>query len=194
MERHMHDHAGEHDQSHEADDYATWIVEQRAAKDAFFSQSPHSPIPAAERAAFDHLSYFDVDRRFRFAALALGPVPSDVPVETQVQTSDGDIRDGRRAGVFTFVINAVEQHLTALQLAGSDGASLFVPFTDATTGAQTYEAGRYLDLEPGHDGHYDLDFNLAYAPFCAYSPHYSCPLPPPENRLRVAITAGERDS
>ena len=43
------------------------------------------------------------------------------------------------------------------------------------------------------DGGYDLDFNFAYAPFCAYSPAYSCPLPPVENRLAVAITAGERE-
>ncbi len=69
-----------------------------------------------------------------------------------------------------------------------------MPFRDATSGTETYGAGRYLDLEPLPDGSYDLDFNLAYSPYCAYSPSYSCPLPPPENRLGARILAGERDA
>jgi hypothetical protein len=80
-----------------------------------------------------------------------------------------------------------------MQLDGAQGDELFVPFRDATNAAETYEAGRYLDLAAQDDGTYDLDFNLAYAPFCAYSPSYSCPLPPPENWLTARITAGERN-
>ena len=67
-----------------------------------------------------------------------------------------------------------------------------MPFKDTTNGPETYGAGRYLDLEPLDAGTYDLDFNRAYAPFCAYSPSYSCPLPPRENWLTARITAGER--
>jgi len=67
-----------------------------------------------------------------------------------------------------------------------------VPFLDATSGTETYGAGRYLDLEPEPDGTYVLDFNLAYHPYCAYSVEYSCPLTPGENRLPVRIEAGER--
>ena len=91
-----------------------------------------------------------------------------------------------------FDVAGEAQRLTALQLANSSGDALFVPFKDATNGTETYGAGRYLDLEPMPDGTYDLDFNLAYSPFCAYSPSYSCPLPPPENRLTSRITAGEQ--
>ncbi|MBI3751459.1 MAG: DUF1684 domain-containing protein [Chloroflexi bacterium] len=63
---------------------------------------------------------------------------------------------------------------------------------DATTGTESYGAGRYLDLEPEADGSYALDFNLAYHPLCVYDPKYSCPLTPAENRLPIRIEAGER--
>ncbi len=75
---------------------------------------------------------------------------------------------------------------------------LFVPFADATSGATTYGAGRYLlDTVKGadlgtRDGRLVLDFNFAYNPSCSYDPRWSCPLAPPGNRLTVAITAGER--
>ena len=72
------------------------------------------------------------------------------------------------------------------------GETLFVPFLDATSGTETYGAGRYLDLEPDDDGTWTLDFNLAYHPSCVYDPRFSCPLTPAENRLPVRIEAGER--
>ena len=70
--------------------------------------------------------------------------------------------------------------------------SVFVPFLDATSGRETYGAGRYLDLEPEDDGTYSLDFNLAYHPSCVYDIRFSCPLTPAENRLPERIEAGER--
>jgi uncharacterized protein (DUF1684 family) len=69
---------------------------------------------------------------------------------------------------------------------------LFVPFGDLTNGAETYKGGRYLDLDRTPTGLYDLDFNRAYHPYCVYDPSYVCPVPPRENRLTVAIRAGER--
>lgn len=73
---------------------------------------------------------------------------------------------------------------------------LFLPFTDATSGAETYISGRYLDLSIKNikDGKLVLDFNKAYNPYCAYvSGRYNCPIPPKENRLAVAIRAGEKN-
>jgi len=78
------------------------------------------------------------------------------------------------------------------------GGGLFLPFADATSGDETYGAGRYLlDTVKGADlGQYDgrlvLDFNFAYQPSCAYDPRWTCPLAPPANRLSVAVRAGER--
>ena len=75
-----------------------------------------------------------------------------------------------------------------------DGA-LFLPFRDTTSGAESYGAGRYLEVEPTDDGKLRVDFNYAYSPYCAYCAYndrWSCPIPPAENRLGVAIRAGER--
>ena len=63
-------------------------------------------------------------------------------------------------------------------------------FSDLTSGIETYSAGRYLDLSRNPTGIYDLDFNLAYHPYCYYNVSYECPYPPPENRLKVPIHAG----
>ena len=91
-----------------------------------------------------------------------------------------------------FELGGEPRQLTAYTFDGGDGESLFVPFLDATSGTETYGAGRYLDLEPEDDGTYSLDFNLAYHPSCVYDAIYSCPLTPAENRLPVRIEAGER--
>ena len=95
--------------------------------------------------------------------------------------------------MFHFDLMGDPHRLTAYRMANSDGGeSLFVPFLDATSGTETYGAGRYLDLEPDDDGTWTLDFNLAYQPSCVYDPRYSCPLTPPENRLGLRVEAGER--
>jgi uncharacterized protein (DUF1684 family) len=82
--------------------------------------------------------------------------------------------------------------LRAFAEEGSNGERLFVPFTDATTGQETYGAGRYLDLDRTSTGIYVVDFNTAYNPYCAYNPTYDCPVPPKDNRLPVPIRAGEK--
>lgn len=72
---------------------------------------------------------------------------------------------------------------------------LFIPFTDATSGHETYESGRYIDLETDdiRNDKVLIDFNRAYNPYCAYiNGVYNCPIPPAENRLAVAIRAGEK--
>src|SRR3712207_9470775 len=69
------------------------------------------------------------------------------------------------------------------------GNRLFVPFRDKTCGKETYGAGRYIDLNKKATDEYVLDFNRAYNPYCAYSPYYSCPLPPGENNLPVEVRA-----
>ncbi len=188
-----HDHLHTHDDQAEAADYRTWVKSQRLSKDGYLKRSGRSPIPEEERASFGGLHYYPVTPALRFERLRLGPLPAGLEEEIHVQTSDGRVRHGRRTGTFEFSVEGVGYQLIALQLVDSSGDELFVPFRDTTNADETYEAGRYLDLAPQDDGTYDLDFNLAYAPFCAYSPRYSCPLPPQENWLSVGITAGERN-
>ena len=95
-----------------------------------------------------------------------------------------------RAGIVRFNVAGEE---VSLVLYDTGHPGYFVPFRDKTSGTDTYGAGRYLDIDPNSDGTVTLDFNMAYNPLCAYNDAYSCPLPPVENWLTVAVEAGERD-
>jgi uncharacterized protein (DUF1684 family) len=79
----------------------------------------------------------------------------------------------------------------------AEKGQLFIPFRDATSGRETYGAGRYLDLDPAWNrtagGKWILDFNRAYNPWCAYTEAYTCPVVPKENWLSVPVRAGEKD-
>jgi uncharacterized protein (DUF1684 family) len=182
-----HEHAHEHHVS-----YEDGVAQFRAEKDEFFRSAEGSPIPAGERATFSGLPYFDVDPALVVDALELEPYPRTEPTTFQIPTSDGQLRPAERAGIFRFEVGGTPLQLTAYRMAGGDSASLFVPFLDATSGNETYGAGRYLDLFPEDDGTWTLDFNLAYHPSCVYDARFSCPLTPAENRLPVRIEAGER--
>ena len=180
----------EHEHRHMS--YGDAVLGYRADKDRFFRDSTGSPIPAEDRPAFAGLTYFPVDEALVIDDLALEPYTGDAPVQFEIPTSDGRLRPAERAGVFRFGVGGRELAITAYRLAGGTDGALFVPFLDATSGAETYGAGRYLDIEAQDDGTYSLDFNLAYHPSCAYDPRFSCPITPPENRLPVRIEAGER--
>jgi uncharacterized protein (DUF1684 family) len=192
MDDHEHHDGHHHEHDHEHVDYPDAVRAYRADKDAFFRSNGRSPVPAAEREAFEGLPYFDVDEDLVFEDLALEPYTGDEPTSFQIPTTDGRLRPATRAGVFRFEVDGVACSLTAYTFEGDDGTSLFVPFLDGTTGVESYGAGRYLDLEREDDGTWILDFNLAYHPSCVYDPRYSCPLTPAENRLPVRIEAGER--
>jgi len=195
-EHHDHDHDHDNDHEHhdhdEELDYAGQVEAFRAAKDDAFRHSPGSPLPHDIRHDFPGLPYFPIDEALRFEDLTLEPYTGDQPTSFQIPTSDGQLKPADRAGTFTFEIGGQPRRLTAYVIGGGHSHSLFVPVLDATSGHETYGAGRYLDLEPEDDGTYVIDFNLAYHPSCVYSPYYSCPLTPAENRLPDRIEAGER--
>lgn len=182
----------EHEHTHEPIDYATEIGRYREAKDAFFGSDPRSPIPAEARVSFAGLPYFPVDEHYVLDDLVLEPYTGDEPTSFAIPTSDGQLRPAHRAGEFHFHLAGEPCRLTGYRMDGGHGDGVFVPFLDATSGHQTYGAGRYLDLEPEEDGSYSLDFNLAYHPSCVYSEGYSCPITPRENRLPIPVEAGER--
>jgi hypothetical protein len=99
----------------------------------------------------------------------------------------------RKVGTLGFTLDGAALTLTAFaEEHATDMRRLFVPFTDLTSGSETYKHGRYLDLDRTPTGLYDLDFNRAYHPSCVYNPNYECPVPPKENHLAVAVRAGER--
>ena len=106
----------------------------------------------------------------------------------------------RKYGRLTFMIHDTVLHLMvyqsqALMQETATRDYLFIPFTDATSGIDSYGAGRYIDgtINDIRNGSLVLDFNKAYNPYCAYSAGYNCPIPPRENDLPVAIQAGEKN-
>ncbi len=147
-------------------------------------QDPQAP------AMLEHtgLSSFPVDARFIVPA-RLEP-DADRPT-VELSTSRGLQKSFVRAGTLTARWEGQPITLVGYQ-AGPVGTPLLVPFTDATTGEQSYPVGRYLEVEVGDDGVAVLDFNRATNPWCAYSEHYNCPVPPADNRLSHAVLAGER--
>jgi uncharacterized protein len=167
------------------DEIAAW----RSDKDVYM-RSSDSPVPAAQRAAFPALPYYPIDEQYRVPA-ALKVVRCEDVIE--MSTSTGKPRRMRRIGSLAFTLKGQPQALTAFAEAeDSSLRRLFVPFGDLTNGLETYQGGRYLDLDLKGSGVYELDFNRAYHPFCIFNPSYECPIPPRENRLPVPIKAGER--
>ena len=165
--------------------YMDTIEANRAEKDRFFRTSPYSPI--ADRLNFNGLDYYPPNPAYRFN-LPLQRAESRQPLT--FQTSSGDEQLYYRLGTVSFEVDGQPAQLTIYQ--SDDHDELFLPFRDATSGSETYGAGRYLEPELHPTDQLEVDFNLAYNPFCAFSEDYSCPLPPFENHLKVAIRAGER--
>lgn len=174
-----------------SDDYAERLRRQREQKDHFFAEHPRSPIPVDERSDFDGLAYFPPDEEFRYVV----PLHEfDEKESVTVATSTEGEREYLDWGEFRIEVDGEEVSVHAYKH-GSDEDGLFVPFRDATSGDETYGAGRYLDLDVDEhrvNDEWILDFNLAYNPYCAYSEAYECPLPPGDNWLQVPIRAGEK--
>jgi uncharacterized protein len=172
------------------EDYPAKIAAIRAAKDASFKNDQDSPIPADKKNTLLPLAYFPIDESY---AVPASLEPSADRSRIEVPTSVGKIRTLERIGTLKFSLKGQSLRLTAFHdLESQDVRRLFVPFSDLTSGAETYQAGRYMELDPTPTGIYVVDFNIAYNPYCYYSPEYDCPYPPKENRLSQPIRAGEK--
>ncbi|HET9848286.1 MAG TPA: DUF1684 domain-containing protein [Candidatus Dormibacteraeota bacterium] len=158
----------------------------RAEKDRVFATDPHSPLTPEQRRSFHGLNYFEENP----ALVIRASVDRNVdPEEVPMATSSGDEQIYRRYGVVRFKVD--DEPAEVFLYASEDSDELFVPFRDATSGHETYGAGRYLELHT-HGDDLTIDFNYAYNPNCAYDEAWSCPLPPRENWLKVPIRAGEK--
>lgn len=173
-------------------DYRTGLAADRAAKDEMFQQAADSPVPRNMAGRFLPLAYYEIDESYR-APATLAPFDAQLEPVIEMPTSTGQLRQMQRAGTLQFSMLGQAYQLSAFVSADDPGRQrLFVPFRDATNGDETYQAGRYLDLDRTPTGLYDLDFNRAYQPYCYFDPQYDCPIPPRENRLDLPILAGER--
>jgi uncharacterized protein (DUF1684 family) len=136
---------------------------------------------------FTSLRFYPIDTAYRVTATW---VPSDGKRTVDVPNVLGDVTPTTIPGEVRFTVNRQQLKLTAL---GGDAATgLFFVFSDTTSKTETYPAGRFLEADAVKDGTVVLDFNKAYNPPCAVTPYATCPIAPKENRLAVAIPAGEK--
>ena len=169
-------------------DYVKRITEARANKDKSFREEPE-PIPVSKRDTLLPLRYYAPDPAYS--------VPAELKLANErpvfdMPTSTGTLRKMERVGILEFSLQGQPMSLAAFVGQGEALEVLFVPFTDLTTGKETYSAGRYLEIRPTSTGFYNIDFNTAFNPTCAYNKTYECPYPPASNRLKIAIKAGEK--
>jgi len=177
---------------------ASWapeIAADRAAKDDAFRHDVDSPLPVAARASFAGLTYFPLDPQWRYAGML---EPYEHAERMTIVTTAGETRPCEKWGRVRFERDGRVLTLQVYRLLDlperPGGAGLFLPFKDATSGKETYAAGRYVDLTGPDGGPFTLDFNRAYHPSCAYGEpqRFQCPATPKENTLDVAVEAGER--
>ena len=147
----------------DADAFAAQLQRTRSEKNRAFRTSPTSPMPAARRAQFDSLNYYPANLAFEVTATVERHAETDTMT---MQMSDNRTEKYLHWGEVAFTMDGQPQRLGAYLKASGVDSTLFIPFTDLT--------------------------NRAYNPYCAYDNEFSCPVPPADNRLQVAIAAGEK--
>ncbi len=174
------------------ENYQAEIQKDRVDKAEFMKSNDESPF-LKDSIEFEALNYFPIDEKFRVKAKLESIDGKKVVLLT---TSDGLEQKYLEYAYAVFKLNETEHRLLILELMdmGPQRGKLFLAFADNTSGDETYGAGRYLDVKkiPAATSIF-LDFNLTYNPYCAYNDSYSCPFPPKENILKVAINAGEKN-
>jgi uncharacterized protein len=172
-------------------EYTNQVEHEQKRRQAVFINPKESPLDTAEIAQFKGLHFFPPDESFNVIA-TITWLPQ-IAYLNMPQTG-GDTRDYMQTAVIDFELMGTHFQLPVYQNDEmKSNRTLFVPFTDLTSGKETYHGGRYIDL-PYNDHHKEvtLDFNFSYIPYCAHSARYSCPIVPKENFLNIAITAGEK--
>ncbi|MFT5863467.1 MAG: hypothetical protein ACI828_002126 [Flavobacteriales bacterium] len=176
--------------------YAQGAKAYQVALDATYANADSTILSRKQRRKFSTLGFFPIDVKYRVDA-AFKRTPEATPF--MMMTSSGNDREYVAYGTLRFRLNGQDFELPIYQntkyIKEPDhtyGQSLFLPFTDYTSGVETYGAGRYIDVEISDimDNRLVIDFNKAYNPYCAYTTGYSCPIPPEANDLKMRIEAG----
>lgn len=179
--------------SSSSDPYKDKVTQERKAKDTQYRDPKRSPLEASDIAGFTGLKYYSYNSKFRVNA-SLEKVKDGKTIRMKTTTE-------RRPEYIVwayahFTIDGKKHQLTIYQpvdLMKEKGFEnyLFLPFTDETSGRETYGGGRFLELTIPQGNSMIIDFNTAFNPYCAYNSKYSCPVPPEENDLNIKIEAGE---
>lgn len=181
-------------QSPKSSSYIQEIKKHRYELNVKFADKNTTPLTIKDFIEFSALDFFPIDSTYRIIANFVR-TPDEIPFEMSTTTDKKSIEV--KYGEAHFALNGEQLKLSIyqnseLQLNPEYKNYLFLPFMDKTNGIESYGGGRYLDLEIPEEEIIILDFNKAYSPYCAYNNKYSCPIPPIENHLEVAINAGEK--
>jgi len=177
-----------------AQDFKAEIEQFRENYKEEFLKSKFSPVKKED---FQYLRFYEPTEKYRveceFKATTAGK-PFQIP------TTTGETRTYTKFGELTFQLDGKSYTLAVyrspdMQRIQQYRDYLFIPFKDHTNGKGSYGGGRYIDLRMNQfeNDKIILDFNKAYNPYCAFGDGFSCPIPPRENHLKVAIEAGEKN-
>ncbi len=176
----------------EQEEFISKIEKSRKEKNEWMKNDPNSPFNFKGKVEFHDLKYFDVDPDFVFKSRLYEYEPKDT---ITIFGTKGEERKTVRYGYVQFNYSGNEYKINVYKSLARNGMIYYsIWFTDITTNKETYGVGRYIDFEKEEDPDhlYEIDFNLAYNPYCAYSPDYSCAIPTKEDYIPIAITAGEK--
>lgn len=176
-----------------AQSYEDTIRENRVKHYAELIDPTSKVLTQEEIDHFEGLSYYEIDTLYRIQTT----FTKRKGKRFEMPTSTDRTPIYRRFGYIDFKLNDSTYRLTVYQNCELKKKKefknyLFIPFRDATCQTESYGGGRYIDTEIPKGKTLRIDFNKAYNPYCAYSIRYSCPIPPEENTLKIAIPAGEK--
>jgi len=170
------------------------VMLERISKNKELMDTLTSPLVREDIPDFKGLNYYAYDPKYRVQArLKRNPYPRVFKMKTTTTREP----EYRTYGEVQFNIGGKDytlqlyQRVEPIRQPGYD-KYLFLPFTDETSGRETYGGGRFLDVFIPDNDILFLDFNSCYNPYCAYNHKYSCPIPPEENDLPIKIPAGEK--
>lgn len=170
------------------------IEDHRRKQEAEFKDKELSPLLPKDRKKFKGLNYYPVNLQYRVPAKF---VLTENAVLFKMKTTTERLPEYVKYGEVHFTIDGqpfkleVYQSPEIMKRPGYEDY-LFIPFTDATNGTETYEVGRYIEFRIPKSEGVIVDFNQCYNPYCSYGGAYSCPIPPEANQLPIAIPAGEK--
>ncbi|MHC1774399.1 MAG: DUF1684 domain-containing protein [Lentimicrobium sp.] len=176
-------------------EYIASVEKERTEKNIEFLEDEMSPLDSVNKMNFKGLNYFEVDLNWKVSArLKKYSKPDTIKMKTTTERLPLYLVYGKA----NFIIEGREFALTIFRNVGLMNKPgyedyLFIPFRDESSGNESYGGGRYIDAREIEGDSLLIDFNKAYNPYCVYNKKYSCPVPPAENFLKLAVTAGEMD-
>jgi hypothetical protein len=178
--------------------YTKEIKDYQYEQNIKFHDKRSSPLKAKDLKTFKALSFYKIDEKYKVTAKL---VKEENPEIFEMPTTTDRKPLYIKYGTLFFTIDGKEQQLSIYQNKDFDRSPvyknyLFLPFTDLTSGTESYGGGRYLDVfttDEKPDGTIVIDFNKSYNPYCAYNDKFSCPITPKENKVTVALRAGVKN-